>query len=539
MLLALVALVGATLAVQARATTYKWVDEKGVVHYTDKIPPEAVNKGSTVLDKQARPLKKIDPALTPEQQRARDAEEEQRRQQAKINEETARRDRALMSSFTSEAEIDLARARALGTIDAQLEAAQNFFATLRKRKDEIDKKKLALGDKPVSVAIEREAEATDTELAKQKRLIEQKQAERTAIVARYDADKARWRELRAIADANAATHRERGHDSQVAGGNCCVAEGGSRAAFFFFSNRLARRSGALGARVTSGRDLRTYHLGGVDTGVGASRIFALITLPWSGERHHEALRAFDVHRPGGFVGAWRDVHRHEPRRSGPGSLRQAVLDANAAAGPDTITFGVTGTITLTTGLILITEALTIQGPGATQLTIDGNASNRIFAVVEENAPACPALSGPADYLVSMSGLKLRNGQRNVVNSSGGAIIALKSLALDGMVFENNRAKSGGAVSFLAQYPGQTLTIANSQFTGNEAKEIVSGSTGTHVGGAILAAENCAGTQTRPSTVTIADSLFSGNIVRAAAVTPAAAQLACSTTRTSPSPGRGS
>jgi hypothetical protein len=205
MLLALAALVGATLAVQARATTYKWVDDKGVVHYTDKMPPEAVNKGSTVLDKQARPLKKIDAALTPEQQRARDAEEEQRRQQAKISEEIARRDRALMSSFTTEAEIDLARARALGTIDAQLEAAQNFSATLRKRKDEIDKKKSALGDKPVPVAIEREAETTDTELARQKRLIEQKQAERTAIVARYDADKARWRELRAIADANAAT----------------------------------------------------------------------------------------------------------------------------------------------------------------------------------------------------------------------------------------------------------------------------------------------------------------------------------------------
>ena len=45
----------------ARAATYKWVDDKGVVHYTDKIPQEALNKGSTVLDKQARPVKKIDP----------------------------------------------------------------------------------------------------------------------------------------------------------------------------------------------------------------------------------------------------------------------------------------------------------------------------------------------------------------------------------------------------------------------------------------------------------------------------------------------
>ena len=58
---------GAVVCVQARAATYKWVDEKGVTHYTDKMPTEAAGKGSTVLDKQARPVKKIDPALTPEQ----------------------------------------------------------------------------------------------------------------------------------------------------------------------------------------------------------------------------------------------------------------------------------------------------------------------------------------------------------------------------------------------------------------------------------------------------------------------------------------
>ena len=32
----------------ARGATYKWVDEKGVIHYTDKIPPEASDKGRTV-----------------------------------------------------------------------------------------------------------------------------------------------------------------------------------------------------------------------------------------------------------------------------------------------------------------------------------------------------------------------------------------------------------------------------------------------------------------------------------------------------------
>ena len=205
--LALALLVGAAVCVQASAATYKWVDDKGVTHYTDKMPPEAVNKGSTVLDKQARPVKKIDPAATPEQIRAREAEEEQKRANARLGEETARRDRALLSSYTSEAEIDLARTRQLGTIDSQVESAQAYTASLRKRKAVLDRRKAAEGDKPLPLELQREIESAEAELGKQARLLEQKHAERIAVVAKYDAEKARWRELKSISEANAAAAR--------------------------------------------------------------------------------------------------------------------------------------------------------------------------------------------------------------------------------------------------------------------------------------------------------------------------------------------
>src|SRR5262249_33413289 len=68
--------------------------------------------------------------------------------------------------------------------------------------------------------------------------------------------------------------------------------------------------------------------------------------------------------------------------SGPGSLRQAVLDANAHPGPDTIRFahGLHGIITLTSGELAITHSLDIEGPGAHQLTVSGNHASRVFDI---------------------------------------------------------------------------------------------------------------------------------------------------------------
>ena len=58
--------------------------------------------------------------------------------------------------------------------------------------------------------------------------------------------------------------------------------------------------------------------------------------------------------------------------SGPGSLRAAVTAANANPGADSIDFAPTGTIALTSGELDITDGLTINGPGASALTVSGN-----------------------------------------------------------------------------------------------------------------------------------------------------------------------
>lgn len=181
----------------AAAATYKWVDENGVVHYTDRVPPEAINRGNVELNKQGVPVRKTEPALTPEQRRAKATEDEKRRLQEKQQAEAERRDFALLASYTSENEIDLSRQRALATIEAVLTTSQAFHEQLSRRKADLEKQRAGYQGKPIPIALEREYQGVLTELDRQAELVKGKKAEYSATAARYDADRARWRELSA------------------------------------------------------------------------------------------------------------------------------------------------------------------------------------------------------------------------------------------------------------------------------------------------------------------------------------------------------
>jgi hypothetical protein len=198
------AAMGVAIALAAPAAAqqlYKWTDEKGAVHYTDKAPEQ---RGGVVLDKQGRPVRTIEAPPTPEQMRARAEEAERQKSLAKEQENAARRDRALLASYTTESEIDLAKARASATYETQIQSAQAYMTQLTRRKQDIDARKARFGDKPIPPQLEAESATVDSEYAKNTDLVAQKRRDLASVVARYEADKLRWRELKAIENANAA-----------------------------------------------------------------------------------------------------------------------------------------------------------------------------------------------------------------------------------------------------------------------------------------------------------------------------------------------
>jgi hypothetical protein len=164
------------------------------------MPPEAIDKANVELNKEGIPIRRTDKALTPEQRRANEQEAERAKETARAQEEVARRDRALVSSYTNEAEIDLARNRSLQTINNVILSSQAFSEQLSKRKVDVEAKKVELQGKPVVAVLDRELESIDAELLRQTDLITQKKREAAVITAKYDADKQRWRELVAQGD---------------------------------------------------------------------------------------------------------------------------------------------------------------------------------------------------------------------------------------------------------------------------------------------------------------------------------------------------
>ena len=180
----------------AAAGTYKWTDDQGIVHYSDQMPAEGINKGGVMIDKQGRQVKKIDPTLTPAQTKAKEAEDERLRQIAKGQEDKSRRDIALTHSYTSEEEIDFARSRALLAVESQLKSAETYIADLTRRQQELKKDKLAYATKAVPPTLDSELSGLDEELARQDKVLAQRRAEITAINAKYESDKLRWREIR-------------------------------------------------------------------------------------------------------------------------------------------------------------------------------------------------------------------------------------------------------------------------------------------------------------------------------------------------------
>ncbi|MGH8460479.1 MAG: choice-of-anchor Q domain-containing protein [Stenotrophobium sp.] len=202
------------------------------------------------------------------------------------------------------------------------------------------------------------------------------------------------------------------------------------------------------------------------------------------------------------------------------TLRSAILAVNAgvasaqcptsgsvASNTITIPSSVTGTITLNSALPTITAAVTLNGPGASSLSISGNNRSQIF-YIGQNADT------------TISGLTLTNGG----GSNGGAIYSYSNLSLNNCIVTGSAAHNGGGV-FVQGISGSavnTLTLTNSTVSNNTASNDAGGLdvfgslilTNSRVSGNTATSGRGGGIRVLLGNATLTDSTLSGNTTAA-------------------------
>jgi hypothetical protein len=111
---------------QKSVAAYRWVDEQGVVHYGDSIPPQYAEKAHEMLNKQGVQVGHEDAQKTPEQLA------EEAREQAEIL-KRKQHDSFLVTTYTSVKDIESLRDTRLEQLQGQRVAAEAYVDNLYSR----------------------------------------------------------------------------------------------------------------------------------------------------------------------------------------------------------------------------------------------------------------------------------------------------------------------------------------------------------------------------------------------------------------------
>ena len=184
------------LSATAHAELFKWVDAQGRVQYTDRLPQDAVNRGNVQLSKQGLAKNVTEPVLTAEQRRAIEERIAREREAEKVERDRKLQENALLSSYSSEMDIDVARRRNLAIVGASILSAEARIKALQRRTAAIEREKLFYEKKPFPEKLKRELASVQSEVPKQYAIISQRNEDALEINRRYEAQRQKFVELK-------------------------------------------------------------------------------------------------------------------------------------------------------------------------------------------------------------------------------------------------------------------------------------------------------------------------------------------------------
>jgi len=180
---------------------YKWVDEHGVIHYGDRVPPQYAKKEATVLNSQGVEVRR----LTAERSAAE--LEQSEREQEQLDKQK-HHDDFLLTTYASVHDIERLRDERLDQLKGQRVAAEQYIAGLQERLLVLQAR--AMTFRPYNSAsqarrmpddLAEQLVRTANEIHSQGNALTVRDEQESAVRAQFQADIDRYRELRTATTA--------------------------------------------------------------------------------------------------------------------------------------------------------------------------------------------------------------------------------------------------------------------------------------------------------------------------------------------------
>ncbi len=179
------------------ANLYRYENDEGKIVYDDRVPPDIVHKGYTVLSEEGRVVRVVPPQLTPQERKVRDAELARQKAERRRLEDRRASDKELLRLYKSVGDVKRARDRKLEALGGAIRLRRENLNRLLRQKSSVETHagELERGGLPVSVEVMKNLRIVDEQIAEQHNEIESRERTQDAVRVQFEKDIARVKEL--------------------------------------------------------------------------------------------------------------------------------------------------------------------------------------------------------------------------------------------------------------------------------------------------------------------------------------------------------
>jgi len=180
---------------QAANEFYCCLDSNGRRMCSDTLPEQCRGRPYRILDSAGNVTKEVGPPLTPEEKAQQALENQRKKQQEEAAREQQRKDQALLDTYATPQDIDLAQRKAENDVNLAIAASQAKIADAGKKRKKLADETEFYKKKRLPAELEKNLRAVDHEIKVEQELLDIKKHDLDTIRNKYEADRKRYQEL--------------------------------------------------------------------------------------------------------------------------------------------------------------------------------------------------------------------------------------------------------------------------------------------------------------------------------------------------------